>query len=94
MSFRLPDFKRFPMMKMAYDCAELEYGYPIAYNGANEIAVEAYLKDSIHFMDIARITEETLNHDWSFKQNSLEQILETDRQARETASRILKDKFS
>jgi 1-deoxy-D-xylulose-5-phosphate reductoisomerase len=94
LEFQAPDFKRFPMMKMAYDCAELENGYPIAYNGANEIAVEAYLKDSIHFMDIARITEETLNHDWSFKQNSFDQILETDRQTRETASRILKDKFS
>ncbi len=94
LEFQAPDFERFPMMKMAYDCAEMENGYPIAYNGANEIAVEAFLKDSIHFMDIARITEETLNHDWSTKQDSLEQILETDKKTRETAGRILKDRFA
>ena len=91
MTFEAPDYKKFPMLSHAYNCGELGNGYPTAYNGANEIAVEAFLNRRIHFTQIASITEETLQSDWNTSQNDLETILDTDRRTRETAKNILED---
>ena len=79
------------MLKLAYTCSESANGYPIAYNGANEIAVEAFLQGKIHFTQIGQLTEKTLQQDWSSSQKTLEAILETDRFARKTALGFLGD---
>ena len=94
MTFEAPDFEKFPMLSHAYDCGSLGRGYPTAYNGANEIAVEAFLNRQIPFTRIAHITEETLQSDWNTSQNDLESILDTDRRTRETAGKILKGMIS
>ncbi len=82
LEFQSPDFSKFSMLKLAYYSAEAGNGYPIAYNGANEIAVEAFLQEKIHFLQIGEITEKTLQGDWSSTQDSLDAILETDKLAR------------
>ncbi len=89
LEFMAPDFEKFPMLKLAYTCSESAMGYPIAYNGANEIAVDAFLNEKIHFTQIGQLTEKTLQQDWSYPQTSLETILETDRAARDSALRLL-----
>jgi 1-deoxy-D-xylulose-5-phosphate reductoisomerase len=85
LSFEQPDFERFPMLRLAYEAVMSGELYTVAYNAANEIAVDAFINKRAGFTDIPRITEKVLSLDWSGEADSLELVLETDRQAREAA---------
>jgi 1-deoxy-D-xylulose-5-phosphate reductoisomerase len=84
LTFTKPDEKKFPMLPLAYQALQAGPLYPVAYNGANETAVEAFLNGKIGFCDIPRITACVLDRDWT-GEASLEKILETDRLARREA---------
>ena len=60
LSFEKPDIKRFPCLRLAYEAIERGGNAPCALNAANEVAVAAYLKNSISFYDIAKINEKCL----------------------------------
>jgi len=92
LSFSAVDLERFPMLKMGYACSQIKGGYPIVYNSANEVAVEAFLKQEIAFLDISRLVEETLQAQWPHSYNSLDEVIEIDARSREMAYTI-KEKF-
>jgi 1-deoxy-D-xylulose-5-phosphate reductoisomerase len=52
-------------------------------NAANEIAVDAFLQQRIGFNRIAELIESTLNRVQSHHTDSLQEILQDDRMARE-----------
>jgi len=85
LEFQKPDYRKFPMLRLAFECARLEKGYPTAYNGANEVAVEAFLKDRISFVQISEVTETILNRNWDRQHSCLEEIHETDALSRQMA---------
>ena len=58
-------------------------------NGANEIAVDAFLHDRIRFGQIAQLVEETMQAVPVCKQPTLEQVLEADLAARAKAQALL-----
>ena len=89
LEFFEPDLARFPMLGLASECARREGAYCIAYNGANEIAVDAFLREKISFIEIAGVTEHVLESDWSTAARTVEEILECDARARRTASSYL-----
>src|SRR3546814_10486905 len=62
---------------------------PAILNAANEVAVEAFLKEKISFLDIATIVTETLNRYSRIQPQKIEDIFEADREARHVASGIL-----
>ena len=88
LDFEEPDNTRFPMLSLAYAACEGPL-YPVAYNAANEAAVEAFLEERIPFLEIPRIVEYVLsNRLWSEAKSSepcLEEILEADKRARDMA---------
>jgi 1-deoxy-D-xylulose-5-phosphate reductoisomerase len=85
LTFEKPDVQKFPLLSLAYQALKAGPLYPVAYNGANEIAVAAFLKERIGFLDIPRIVQSVLEErEWS-GQVSLESIRETDNQARRLA---------
>ncbi|MFA5570764.1 MAG: 1-deoxy-D-xylulose-5-phosphate reductoisomerase [Sphaerochaetaceae bacterium] len=86
LSFSLPDTYRFPLLALAYECVRKKGGYPIVYNAANEVAVEAFFQKRISFLSISDIVKHTLEHGWSQKASSLEEILAIDQRSREVAS--------
>jgi 1-deoxy-D-xylulose-5-phosphate reductoisomerase len=88
LNFEKPDFERFPMLSLAYNALRAGDSYTIAYNAANEYAVNAFLAGKIMFTDIAKICGQTLNMDWNGKADNLEEILETDTSARAAAAAI------
>jgi 1-deoxy-D-xylulose-5-phosphate reductoisomerase len=90
LSFTKPDFEKFPLLALAFFCAQAKGSYPIAYNAANEIAVQAFLLGSIGFVDIAKIVDQTLQSPWNSTCHTMEDILTVDAQARSVASTILK----
>ena len=61
LTFRAPDFDRFPCLKLAYGAMNADGSAPCVLNAANEIAVAEFLRGSIRFTDIARVVENALS---------------------------------
>lgn len=89
MTFFKPRSDDFPMLKHAYTCAKKGASYTIAFNAANEVAVEAFINYKISFTEIPLITEETLQKDWSYQCRRIEEVMEEDSKARVAAKEIL-----
>ncbi len=90
LTFEQPDMQTFPCLAIAIDCAKKGGFYPAVMNAANEIAVEAFLKDKIGFYDIPRIIENTLDKCDMSCDMSLDNVFEVDKQSRIIASELIK----
>ena len=84
LTFAHPDLERFPCLQLAFDCAKKGGTACPAMNGANEEAVAMYLRDEIGFYDIYRMVSAAVEAVPFIQNPTLEEILETDRLARET----------
>lgn len=60
LNFRRVEADRYPAFILARDALRRGGLAPAVLNGANEAAVDAFLKDRIHFLDIAKTVEATL----------------------------------
>jgi len=89
LSFEKPDMKRFRCLDLALKAAEIGGSMPAVLNGANEIAVEAFLKGNIGFLDIPDLIEKTMASHESHPIDSIETVMEVDRWARDMARSIL-----
>ena len=89
LSFMQPDFNRFPLLRHAYDCVRAKGSYPIAFNAANEVAVQAFLAEEISYNDINLTVEKILQKSWNVMCSSLEDILQVDSVVRTYAEEIL-----
>ena len=83
LTFVHPDLERFPCLQLAFDCAKKGGTACPAMNGANEEAVAMYLRDEIGFYDIYRLVSAAVDAVPFIQNPTLEEILETDRLARE-----------
>ena len=86
LSFFRPDFDRFLSLRLAFDALRAGQSCPLAYNGANEAAVEAFCSGRIGFLDIERVVDYTLQHHSPKSLAQLEEVMEADRTAREVAN--------
>lgn len=57
LNFEKPDFERFPGLRLSYEALQSGQVACISLNAANEIAVDAFLDQSIGFTDIIKVTE-------------------------------------
>jgi len=80
--FAPPDFDRFPLLKLAYQCQEAGGSATCTLNAADEIAVEAFLEGEIGFTGIASVVEETLNRMPNRQPRTVADILDIDRESR------------
>ncbi|HSS65282.1 MAG TPA: 1-deoxy-D-xylulose-5-phosphate reductoisomerase [Gammaproteobacteria bacterium] len=85
LDFEPVDFERFPCLKLGYQAASAGGGASTVLNAANEVAVEAFLKERIRFTDIPRIIERTLERFSHQAPVSLESVLALDAEARAAA---------
>ena len=83
LTFVHPDLERFPCLQLAFDCAKKGGTACPAMNGANEEAVAMYLRDEIGFYDIYRLVSAAVDAVPFIQNPTLEEILETDRLARQ-----------
>ena len=90
LTFEKPDLERFPCLALAYGAIEKGGNATCVMNGANEVAVQAFLEGRIRFTNIPSIIEETLCRCDFIKKPSLEEIFSTDFEAKRTANEILK----
>lgn len=90
LTFEEPDLTRFPCLSIAQQVAKEDNTLPSVLNGANEILVEAFLKEKIKFCQIAECLERVLQRHRSVSNPQLEDILEADRWARQEAEGLLR----
>jgi len=90
LDFEAPDAERFPALRLAREALEAGGARPAILNGANEVAVAAFLAGEIGFLDIASIVAETLRCCDRPAAQTVEDVLEIDRAARGEAARIMK----
>jgi 1-deoxy-D-xylulose-5-phosphate reductoisomerase len=89
LDFEAPDDTRFPALRLARQAAEAGGVTPAILNAANEVAVAAFLKDAIGFLDIAMIVEEVLNRYSAAVPSGIDDVLEADAQARSMARHVM-----
>lgn len=89
LTFYKPSLARFPALALAYQTLAHGGTYPLAYNGANEAAVEAFCGGRIGFLDIETVVDYTLNMHKSGGAASLAEIVEIDRTVRMQAENCI-----
>ncbi len=78
LTFEKPNRELFPCLDLAYYAIERGGNLPAIMNAANEIAVEAFLKEKIKFIEIGNIIEEAFNTFAFVKNPSFEDYFTTD----------------
>jgi 1-deoxy-D-xylulose-5-phosphate reductoisomerase len=89
MDFQEPNLERFPCLRLAYQAIHAGGVMPTVLNAANEIAVDAFLNERVRFTDIPVIIERCMEKFEAKVADSLEVILEADRQARSVSTQII-----
>jgi 1-deoxy-D-xylulose-5-phosphate reductoisomerase len=85
LSFHPPNLGKFPCLSLAYEALRTGGTLPAVMNAANEVAVNAFLKEKIGFHEIPRVIRRTMRRHRVVSHPALEEILEADRWARSTA---------
>ena len=93
LNFFEPDFKKFPGLKLGWQVLGSSHCSPVVLNASNEIAVDAFLKNKVKFIDIYNIVYETLNVCKSSIPKNIDDIIEIDNIARMNALSLIKRKF-
>jgi 1-deoxy-D-xylulose-5-phosphate reductoisomerase len=88
-TFDPPDFKKFPLLRLAYEAQETGGSATCTLNAADEVAVEAFLAGRISFPAIAALIAETLERVPVREARSVGEVLEIDRESRAVARGIM-----
>ena len=89
LSFERPDYERFPVLNLARQVISNGGTGSTILNAANEIAVASFLEGKIRFTDIAVVVEKVLAELSSHSADTIDIVLEDDRQARATAKQLI-----
>ena len=87
LTFAAPDPETFPCFAIALEAARQGGTACAVMNGANEAAVARFLADEIGFYEIPRLVRRAMEEVPFVSEPTLEQILEADRLARQSAER-------
>ena len=89
LDFYAPDSTRFPAIELAYAAHRMKGNMACIMNGANEIAVDAFLKDKILFHRIPQIIEKTMEKATFVPLPDIDDIYESHNQAKEIALSLI-----
>ena len=89
LTFEKPDTDTFKGLRFAYEAGKMGGSMPCIFNAANEVAVGAFLKGAIHFLDIYDIIEQTMMKRACILEPTLEELFEEDAWARAYAASLL-----
>ncbi|MEA3361257.1 MAG: 1-deoxy-D-xylulose-5-phosphate reductoisomerase [Thermodesulfobacteriota bacterium] len=89
LSFEKPDKEKFKCLDLALTADKAGGSMMSVLNGANEIAVNAFLQGKIGFMEIPELIERTMENHEIFSIDSIDKAIEADQWARTRAKKIL-----
>ncbi len=90
LEFHQPDLDRFPGLGLAFDVLQSGDNAAVVFNAANEIAVDAFLRERIGFLQIPSVVSCALEQCERGKIASLDDVLGFDRMTREKTDAIVK----
>jgi 1-deoxy-D-xylulose-5-phosphate reductoisomerase len=86
LTFEQVDLEAFPCLRLAREAARAGGTAPCVLNAANEIAVHAFLRGGLRFLEIPAVIETTLDELGSEPVHGFESLYESDRLSRELAA--------
>jgi 1-deoxy-D-xylulose-5-phosphate reductoisomerase len=90
LTFEEPDIKTFRNLGLAMEALEKGGNLPCVLNAANEIAVYAFLRNRIGFLDMTDVIENTMQKVSFLQKPSLDDYLDSDAEARNYAADLIK----
>ena len=90
LTFAEPDRQKYPALDMAYDCLRRGGTAACTMNGANEVAVAAFLAKRCGYLDIVRTIEHALEEATFVARPTLDDYAASDAEARRIAREFLK----
>ncbi len=87
--FMPPDFEKFPLLRLAYQCQEAGGSATCVLNAADEIAVQAFLDGKIGFRSIYEVVRDTLDRMPARTPRSIAEVLDIDGEARAAAREMV-----
>ena len=89
LTFDEPDTKTFRNLALAIEALHKGGNLPCVLNAANEIAVYAFLRNRIGFLDMTEVVEQTMQKMPFIEKPTLEQYFESDGEARSFAASLI-----
>ncbi|WP_332736904.1 1-deoxy-D-xylulose-5-phosphate reductoisomerase [Flavihumibacter sp.] len=89
LNFEEPDIKTFRNLALATEALHKGGNLPCVLNAANEIAVFAFLRNRVGFLDMTDVIERTMEKVAFIGQPTLEEYFESDAEAREFAATLI-----
>jgi len=89
LTFEKPDFDTFKNLNLAYSAMEKGGNMPCILNAANEIMVDAFLKDKISFLSMSDVIGNCMEKITFVKNPNLEDYINTDQETRILANELL-----
>ena len=91
LTFEKPDAETFLGLKFAYEAGRVGGTLPCAFNAANEVAVNAFLRGRIKFLQIYEVIEEVMTRRKVLQQPTLEDLLAEDKATRSLAAKFIEE---
>ncbi len=89
LSFEEPDLKTFRNLSLAMEALKMAGNMPCILNAANEIAVYAFLRNRIGFLDMTEVVEQSMQKMTFIEKPTLEEYFETDGETRNFAASLI-----
>ncbi|MFA8450804.1 MAG: 1-deoxy-D-xylulose-5-phosphate reductoisomerase [Bacteroidales bacterium] len=93
LTFEQADTSKFRCLNLAYEALEKGGNAPCILNAANEVVVDAFLKEKIKFLQIPELIEKCLAQTHHIATPNLEDLFESDRLARITTAEFVHKKI-
>lgn len=90
LSFEPPDMANFRNLALAFSALEKGGNMPCLLNAANEIAVAAFLKDKVGFLEMSDVIEQCMHHTPFIAEPGFEDYLQTDNETRIRALELIR----
>lgn len=90
LTFEKPDMETFKNLSLAFESMKMGGNAPCILNAANEIAVDAFLKEKIGFLEMSDMVESCLNTVPFVKKPTLEDYFTCDAETRAKAKEFIK----
>lgn len=85
LTFEKPDYETFRNLSFAFEALEVGGNMACIVNAANEIAVAAFLRDEIGFLEMSDLIEDCMKKVTFVRTPTLEDYIETDKETRRLA---------
>ena len=82
-TFEKPDMENFPALGLAYEAIGKGGNIPTAFNAADELAVQAFLRKEIRYPEITEMIRYSMDHCRFLENPTIDEVFETEKEVQE-----------